>query len=154
METKENQVPQDIEKLKAIPKWARRYAGSRTVPMIASLFVAITSLTVVCFTVYYFLQDKDFWGAIMMTAYIGGLISFLLLDRIFSTYFYRKNGLTRCKGIIQFRNFIVVTVIPTTLMCMALSLYNVTPRSLALPILSLIIISQRKSSKVKLILIS
>ena len=39
METEQNQVPQDAEKLKEIPKWTRKYAQNRTIPFL--IFFAI-----------------------------------------------------------------------------------------------------------------
>jgi hypothetical protein len=43
METEQNQVSQDTEKLKEISKWTRRYAENRTLPfllgMLTNLFL-------------------------------------------------------------------------------------------------------------------
>ena len=39
MNTQENQVPQNAEKLKEIPKWTRKYAQNRTIPLL--IFLAI-----------------------------------------------------------------------------------------------------------------
>ena len=39
METEQNQVPQDAEKLKEIPKWTRRYAQNRTIPVLIALTI-------------------------------------------------------------------------------------------------------------------
>jgi len=37
METEQNQVPQNAEKLKEIPKWTRKYAQNRALPVLISL---------------------------------------------------------------------------------------------------------------------
>jgi len=39
METEPNEVPQDAEKLKEIPKWTRRYAQNRTFPVLIALAI-------------------------------------------------------------------------------------------------------------------
>ena len=39
MNTQENQVPQNAEKLKEIPKWTRRYAQNRTIPVLIALAI-------------------------------------------------------------------------------------------------------------------
>jgi len=39
MNTQENQVPQDAEKLKEIPKWTRKYAQNRTIPVLIALAI-------------------------------------------------------------------------------------------------------------------
>jgi len=42
METEQNQVPQNAEKLEEIPKWTRKYAQNRTL----TTFVIIVMITV------------------------------------------------------------------------------------------------------------
>ena len=39
MNTEKNQVPQDVEKLKEIPKWTRKYAQNRVLPVLISLVI-------------------------------------------------------------------------------------------------------------------
>ncbi len=39
METEQNQVSQDTEKLKEIPKWTRKYAQNRTIPVLIALAI-------------------------------------------------------------------------------------------------------------------
>ncbi|KPL25341.1 MAG: hypothetical protein AMJ75_01265 [Phycisphaerae bacterium SM1_79] len=39
MSTQENQVPQNAEKLKEIPKWTRKYAKNRTIPVLIALAI-------------------------------------------------------------------------------------------------------------------
>lgn len=39
MKTQQNQIPQNTEKLKEIPKWTRRYAQNRTIPNLIALVV-------------------------------------------------------------------------------------------------------------------
>ena len=39
METKQNQIPENEEKLKEIPKWARKYAQNRTAPVLIGLVI-------------------------------------------------------------------------------------------------------------------
>ena len=39
METEHNQVPQDTEKLKDIPKWTRKYAQNLTIPVLIALAI-------------------------------------------------------------------------------------------------------------------
>ena len=56
MNTQQNQVPQDTEKLKEIPKWTRRYAQNRTLTNLANMVI----LTLVAMVI----------GA---SSYLGGL---------------------------------------------------------------------------------
>ena len=39
MNTQQNQVPEDMEKLKEIPKWTRKYAQNRTIPVLITLAI-------------------------------------------------------------------------------------------------------------------
>ena len=39
MNAQQNQVPQDTEKLKEIPKWTRKYAQNRTIPVLIALAI-------------------------------------------------------------------------------------------------------------------
>ncbi|MFC1738656.1 hypothetical protein ACFL1G_06375 [Planctomycetota bacterium] len=41
METEQNQVPEDMEKLKEIPKWTRKYAQNRTIPVLIALAISL-----------------------------------------------------------------------------------------------------------------
>ena len=55
MDAHQNQVQQDTEKLKEIPKWARRYTKNRTLPFLISMII------------FLFL-----WAAISIPSYFGG----------------------------------------------------------------------------------
>ncbi len=39
MNTQQNQVPEDMEKLKEIPKWTRKYAQNRTIPVLIGMVI-------------------------------------------------------------------------------------------------------------------
>ena len=41
MNTQQNQVPEDMEKLKEIPKWTRKYAQNRTIPVLIALVISL-----------------------------------------------------------------------------------------------------------------
>ena len=41
METEQNQVPKNAEKLKEIPKWTRKYARNRTLTSLAVIVIAM-----------------------------------------------------------------------------------------------------------------
>jgi len=49
MNTQQNQVPQNAEKLKEIPKWTRKYARNRTLPSLAVIVIAMLTAMVVGF---------------------------------------------------------------------------------------------------------
>ncbi|HUT45832.1 MAG TPA: hypothetical protein VMX36_06070, partial [Sedimentisphaerales bacterium] len=52
MNTQQNQIPQDSEKLKEIPKWTRRYAQNRTVPFLVSMAIFLLLFTTICVPSY------------------------------------------------------------------------------------------------------
>ncbi len=58
MNTQQDQVPQNVEELKEIPKWARRYAESRTAPMIIWHIVFIVCFGLAFLSVYFFLKGR------------------------------------------------------------------------------------------------
>jgi hypothetical protein len=47
MSTQQNQVPQNTEKLKEIPKWTRKYAQNRTVPFLVSMAIFLLLFTAI-----------------------------------------------------------------------------------------------------------
>ncbi|MCP4259737.1 MAG: hypothetical protein GY774_19830 [Planctomycetes bacterium] len=49
METKQNKVPKNAEKLKEIPKWTRKYARNRTLPSFVVIVIAILTAMAVGF---------------------------------------------------------------------------------------------------------
>lgn len=55
MSTQQNHVPQNEEKLKEIPKWARRYTENRTLPFLVNMILFLL-----------------FWTAIGIPSYFGG----------------------------------------------------------------------------------
>ena len=49
METEQNQVPKNAEKLKEIPKWIRKYARNRTLPSLLVIVIAMLTAMAVGF---------------------------------------------------------------------------------------------------------
>ena len=91
--TQQNQVPQNVEKLKEIPKWARRYAESRTAPMIVFFSIFIVLFGAVSLGVYCFLKGHFILAAIMMILYVAGFLYFVITwDRHEARYF-TKTGI-------------------------------------------------------------
>ena len=80
METEQNQVPQNAEKLKHIPKWTRKYAQNRTlttfviIVMITVMSMVIAVLPMIVFTIE---NTILFWACIAVLAAI--FISLIIL---------------------------------------------------------------------------
>ena len=72
MNTQENQVPQNAEKLKEIPKWTRRYVQNRTVPFLVSMAIFLLFFTAIC--VFSYLARKSYQSANVPALWICILI--------------------------------------------------------------------------------
>ena len=53
MNTQQNQVPQDTEKLKEIPKWTRKYAQNRTIPLLIVLAISLCLFAGIAISSYF-----------------------------------------------------------------------------------------------------
>ena len=134
MNDKQNQKPAETEKLKEIPKWARRYAESRTAPMIIFVIVALALFGAVYLSVYCFLKGKFILAAIMMVVYIAGFICFLITyDRREAPYF-TKTGIPQSKSVQQIRKFLPLPLIVFVVFSVTMEQRGVFPAHLRVPI--------------------
>lgn len=99
MNTEQNQKLAETEKLKEIPKWTRRYAESRTAPLIIFSMVFLVLFGVVSLSVYCFLKGQFILAAIMVVLYVAGFIYFVVTwDRHEARYF-TKTGIPQSESI-------------------------------------------------------
>ena len=137
MNTQQNQVPQNAEKLKEIPKWARRYAESRTMPMIIFFIVVLLLFGAVSLSVYCFLKGKFILAVIMMVLYVAGFIYFVITwDRHEARYF-TKTGIPQSKSIKQIRKYMPLPLILFVVISVIMEQRGVFPAHLEVPISAL-----------------
>jgi len=134
METEQNQVPQDTEKLKEIPKWARRYAESRTVPLIVFSLIFIVLFGGVSLGVYCFLKGKFVLATIMMILYVAGFLYFVITwDRHEARYF-TKTGIPESESVKQIRKYMPLPLILFVVIDVIMEQRGVFPHHLSVPI--------------------
>ena len=123
MKTRQNQIPQNTEKLREIPKLARRYAESRTAPLIIFSLISIVLFGGASLGVYCFLKGKFVLAVIMMVLYVAGFLCFVITwDRHEARYF-TKTGIPQSQSVQQIRKFLPLPLI----------LFVVNPVCLSIP---------------------
>jgi hypothetical protein len=96
MNTQQNQVPQDTEKLKEIQKWTRRYAENRTLPFLISmstflfLFCGTGGLFYIAGNAYRAGNQLLFWIFIFAVVLVFTVV--ILAARYIERLLYRKEG--------------------------------------------------------------
>ncbi|MHC4737350.1 MAG: hypothetical protein ACYS9Y_00450 [Planctomycetota bacterium] len=134
METKRNQVSQDTERLKEIPKWARRYAENRTAPLIIFSLIFIVLFGGVSLGVYCFLKGKFILAAIMMVLYVAGFIYFVIIwDRHEDRYF-TKTGIPQSESVQEIRKYMPLPLILFVVIHVIMEQRGVLPPHLSVPI--------------------
>ena len=88
MKTQKNQIPQDMEKLKEIPKWTRRYAQNRTLTLL--VLAAMAMLIGIGISVPLFILFVAFLKRNMPLALVGIVV--LIAVMIFYVIFLLKFG--------------------------------------------------------------
>jgi len=96
MSTQQNQVPQNSEKLKEIPKWTRRYAQNRTLTVLVLLVMAVlfSMLFAVLVSLPLVLAVAGFWKGKMILGCIGTAILVVALVAMvkFYIFIFKKFG--------------------------------------------------------------
>ncbi len=134
METEQNQVPQNAEKLKEIPKWARRYAESRTAPLIIFSLIFIVLFGGVSLGVYCFLKGKFVLAVIMMVLYVAGFLSFVITWDRHETRYFTKTGIPQSESVQQIRKFLPLPLILFVVISVIMEQRGVFPPYLRVPI--------------------
>ena len=134
MNTQENQVAQNAEKLKEIPKWARRYAESRTAPLIIFSMVFIACFGMVSLSVYCFLKGKFILAVIMMVLYVATFIYFLITSDRHETRYFTKTGIPQSESVQQIRKFLPLPLILFVVIDVIMEQRGVFPHHLSVPI--------------------
>ena len=134
MNTQQNQVPQDVEKLKEIPKWVRRYAENRAVHLIVFSIVFLVLLAMVFLAVHCLLKGRFILGAIMMVLYVAGLIYFLITSDRNAACYYAKTGIPESQGLKQIAKFLPIPLILFIAFSIIMEHRGVFPTDLRVPI--------------------
>lgn len=134
MEAKENQVPAEVERLKAIPKWARRYAENRTLPLVVFSMVSIACFGMVSLSVYCFLKGKFILAGIMMVLYVITFIYFLITSDRHEERYFTKTGIPQNESVQQIRKFLPLPLIACVIISVIMESRGVFPAHLRVPI--------------------
>jgi hypothetical protein len=134
METEQNQVPQNAEKLKEIPKWAKRYAESRTAPLIIFSMVSIVCFGMVSLSVYCFLKGKFVLAAIMVVLYVAGFLYFVITCDRHEARYFSKTGIPQSESVKQIRKFLPLPLMLFVVIDVIMEQRGVFPHHLSVPI--------------------
>ncbi len=137
METEQNKVPQDTEKLKEIPKWARRYAESRTAPMIIWHLVFIVCFGLVFLSVYFFLKERFIFAAIILALDVVIFIYFLITYDRHEAEYFTKTGIPQSESVKQIRKFLPLPLILCVVISVIMEQRGVFPANLEVPVSAL-----------------
>ncbi len=134
MNTHLTEVPRNTEKLKEIPKWARRYAESRTVPLIIFFIIFIVLFGAVSLAVYCFLKGHFILAVIMMLLYVAGFIYFVITWDRHEARYYTKTGIPQSKSVQQIRKFLPLPLMLFVVISVIMEQYGIFPAHLRVPI--------------------
>ncbi len=133
MET-ERQVPQEIEKLKAIPKWARRYAENRTLPLVVFSMVFILLFGAASLGVYCSLKGHFVLAVIMMVLSVAGFLYFVITCDKHEAHYYTKTGIPQSESVQQIRKFLPLPLIACVVISVIMESRGVFPAHLRVPV--------------------
>ncbi len=68
MNTQQNQVPQNAEKLKEIPKWTRRYTENRTLPFLINMMIFLLFSAAIALASYF--GGRAYWSGNVLLLWI------------------------------------------------------------------------------------
>ena len=137
MDAPQNKVPQGTEKLKEIPKWARRYAESRTAPLIVFSLVFVVNFGMAVLGVYCFLNHHFILATIMMISCTTLVIYFIATwDRHEARYF-TKTGIPQSESVKQIRKFLPLPLITCVVIDVILEQRGIFPHHLSVPVSAL-----------------
>ena len=111
MESRQNKVSQDTEKLKEIPKWARRYAESRTALLIVYSMIFIVFFGAVALGVYCLLKGWFILATIMMILYIAGFLYFVITSDRHEDRYFVKTGIPQSESVQKIRKFLPLSIL-------------------------------------------
>lgn len=134
MNVEKNQEPQEMKKLKEIPKWAQRYVQSKIMPIIVRLVIILCLSVAALLAVYYFLHKSILLGVVAIGLCTVGFLCFFFIERFYLANYSAKNGLTKDKNETQVKKFLFFTVLPLSLVCVALALLGAIPIRLLQPV--------------------
>ena len=124
----------ETEKIKEIPKWARRYAESRTIPQIIFHLIFLSFAGIVFLSVYCFLKKLFILASILFGAYVVGFACMLVFfDRIKDCYF-AKSGVPESSSVQQIKKFLPAPLITFVVISFILEQRGVFPEHLRMPI--------------------
>lgn len=134
MDAHQNKVSRDTEKLKEIPKWARRYAESRTAPMIIWHIVFIVSFGLAFLSVYFFLKERFIFAAIILALDVVISIYFLITYDRHEARYFTKTGIPQSESVKQIRKFLPLPLILFVVIDVIMEQRGVFPHYLSVPI--------------------
>ena len=134
MNVEKNQEPQEMEKLKEIPKWTQKYAESRTVPLIIFSIVFLALFGMVSLSVYCFLKSKFILATTMMALYGAGFIYFVITSDRHEARYFTKTGIPQSQSVQQIRKFLPLPLILFVVISVIMEQRGVFPHHLSVPI--------------------
>ncbi len=137
MNDRQTQKSKDVEKLKEIPKWARRYAESRTAPLIIFSLIFILCFGMVFLGVYCFLKGRFILAAIMMILYVATFIYFVITWDRHEAHYFTKTGIPESGSVKQIRNFLPLPLIACIIISVIMEQRGVFPTHLKVPVSAL-----------------
>jgi len=138
MNTSHNQTTTDpADKLKQIPKWARRYAENRTLPLAIFSAIFIVLFGAVALSVYCFAKGQFLLAAIMLILYLAGCLYFMITWDKHEIRYFTKTGIPQNQSVQQIRKFLPLPLILFVVISVIMEQRGVFPANLRVPISAL-----------------
>ena len=128
---------QDTQKLKEIPRLARRYAENRTTPLIVFSSIFIVLFGAVSLGVYCFLKGLFVLAAVMMILYVAGFIYFVIKWDRHEAHYFAKTGIPQNENVKQIRKFLPLPLMLCVIIQVIMELRGALPHYLSVPISAL-----------------
>jgi len=135
MEKEQDQIsPQDTEKLKEIPKLARKYTQNRTAPLIIFSLIFLALFGVVFLSVYLFLKHQFIPAGILIILYAAGVLYFVITWDKHETHYFTKTGIPENENVKQIRKFLPIPLILCVIASVIMEQYGIFSAHLRVPI--------------------
>lgn len=130
----QNQMSQEMDRLKEIPKWARRYALNKTMSMVVMFMIFLLSFAVVSAGVHCFLNGNPFLGWVMIGVFVMVFICSFSVEKYCKTHCYEQDGMSKSERVEEIKKFLALPlVILAGFSIYAMKYFNI-PMRLSMPI--------------------
>ncbi|MBN1257120.1 MAG: hypothetical protein JXA52_05385 [Planctomycetes bacterium] len=134
MDIGQEQTQKNHDQIKEIPKWAERYAESRSTPLIVFQAIFLAMVGMIALSVFCFLQQWFILAAVSLLLYMVTLLCLLFKWDKYEASYYAKTGIPEAKNLKQVRKYLVLPLLLIVVFSIIMEQQGYFPSHLRLPI--------------------